>query len=125
MWERGRNRANPGMVPAWGKSSSNRGLGSSSSLCKTHGRTALSSSRGDGGRKGHNSYGGGSGRGRRNSGDGRARVRPAGRGRRGAAHLRSEAMSSACLHHSWAREVEERMGWGGGGGGVLRLKYEG
>ena len=60
MWGRGRNRPNPGMVPVWGRSSSNRGMGSSSSLCRTYGRTAFSSSRGgDDGRRGHNSGDGG------------------------------------------------------------------
>ena len=89
MWGKGRNRANPGMVPAWGRSSSNRGMGSSSSLYRTHGRTALGSGGG----------GDGSGGGRCSSGGCRAKVGPAGRGRRGAAHLRSEALSSARLHH--------------------------
>ena len=114
MWGRGRNRANPGMVPTWGRSSSNRGMGSSSSLYRTHNRTALGSSRGgDGGRRGHNSYCGSGGEGRHSSGDsGRARVGPPGRGRRGAAHLRSEAVSFVRLHHDWAREGEERMGGG-------------
>ena len=36
MWGRGWNRANPGMVPAWGKSSNNRGLVSGNILCRTH-----------------------------------------------------------------------------------------
>ena len=61
MWGRGRTRANLGMVPAWGKSRSNRGLVSGNSLCRTHGRTALGNSKGGGGRRGHSNYGGGSG----------------------------------------------------------------
>ena len=81
MWGRGRNKVNPGMVPTWGGSSSNKGMGSSSSLCITYGRTALGS-----------------------GGGGRARVGPAGKGRRGAVHPRSEVVSSSCLHHGWARE---------------------
>ena len=117
MWGRGRNRANPGMVPAWGSSSSNKGMGSSNNLYRTHGRTALGSGRGgSGSRRGHNSGGGGSGGGRSSSGGGgRAMVGPASRGRRGAAHLRSEAVSFARLHHGWAREEEEmeKMGRGG------------
>ena len=127
MWGRGRNKASPVMVPTWGRSSRNRGMGCSSSLSRTRGRTALGSSRGGGGRRGHSSYGGNS-KGRRSSGGSRARVRPAGRERRGAAHLRSKAVFSTCLHHGWAREGEERMGClgvkmkggggGGGGGGV-------
>ena len=130
MWGRERYRANLGMVPALGKSSSNRGIGSSSSLCRTHGRTALGSSRGGSdGRRGHNSDGGGSGGGRR-SGGGRAKVGPACRGRRGAAHPRFDVVSFAHLHHGWARERDEsfegdgeEMEWlgmkmkGGGGGG--------
>ena len=75
MWARGRNRANPGIVPTWGRSSNNRGTGCSSSLSRTQGRTALASSRG----------GDGSGGGRHRS-DGRARVGPVGKGMRGAAH---------------------------------------
>ena len=98
------------MVPAWGRSSSNRGLGSSNILCRTHGRTALGSSRGDGSKRGHNSYGGNNGGGRHNIGSGKARVGPAGRGRRGAMHLRSEVVSSVCLHHGWAREGDQMMG---------------
>ena len=104
-------------------------MGCSSSLSRTHGRTALGSSRGGGSSRGYNSGGGGSGGGRRIN-DGRARVGPAGRGRRGAVHLGSKVVSFACLHHGWAREGEERMGrgedgmkmeeggGGGGGGGV-------
>ena len=93
------------MVPAWGRSNNNRGMGSSSSLCRTHNRTALGSGKGGGGsRRGHN-----------NDGGGRARVGPAGRGRRGAAHPRSEVVSSTRLHHGWAREGEEMERMGGGG----------
>ena len=92
-------------------------MGSSSSLCRTHDRTALGSSRGGGGggdgRRVHNSYDGGSGGGRRSSDDSRAKVGPSGRGRRGAAYSRSKAMSSMHLHHGWAREEEERRGWEG------------
>ena len=54
---RGRNRANLGMVPAWGRSSSNKGMGCSSNLS----RTTLGSIRGIGGSRGYNSGGGGSG----------------------------------------------------------------
>ena len=61
MWGRGRNRGNPSMVPAWGRSSNNRGIGCSSSLSKTRGRTALGSSRGGGGSRGCSSGNGGSG----------------------------------------------------------------
>ena len=96
MWRRGRNRANPGMVPAWGKSSSNRGMGSNNSLCRTHGGTALGSG---GSRRGHNSGGGGSDGGRRSCGGGRSRVGLADRGRRGVTHPRFGVVSFARLHH--------------------------
>ena len=103
MWGRGRNKANPGMVPPWGRSSSNKGMESSSSLYRTHGKIALGNG-GGGSRRGHSSGDGG-----------RAKVGPADRGRRGAAHPRSEALSSARLHHGYAREGDdmERMGRGG------------
>ena len=68
MWGRGRNRANPGMESTWGRSSSNKGMGSTGSLCITHDRTALGSGRGGSGD---------SGGGRRSSSGGRAKVRPA------------------------------------------------
>ena len=62
MWRRGRNRVTPGMVLAWGMSSSNRGMGSSNNLYRIHNRIALGSGRGDGGsRRGHNSSDGDSG----------------------------------------------------------------
>ena len=70
MWGRGRNRANPGMVPAWGRSSNNRGIGCRSSLSRTHSRTALGSSRGDGSNRGCSSGSGGSGGGRGGGGGG-------------------------------------------------------
>ena len=131
MWGRKRYRANPSMVHTWGRSSRNKGMGSSSNLCRTHGRTALSSSRGDGGgRRGHNSGGGDSGGGRRSSGGGKARVGLGGRGRRGAAHPRSEAISFTCLQErrGWEEEsfrgdgeemewLEMKMNGGDGGGG--------
>ena len=102
MWGRERNRANLGMVLAWGNRSSNRGMGSSSIFGGTHGRTALGRGRGDGG--------GCSGEGRRSSGGGRAMVGPVSKGRRGSAHPRSEVVSSVRLHNGWAREGDERMG---------------
>ena len=119
------------MIPAWGRSSNNRGLRSGNSLCRTQDKTTLGSSRDSGDRRGHNSYDCGSG-GRRSSGGSRARVGLADRGRRGVAHPRSKAVSSARLHHGWAREGDEGMGWlrvkmkesvcvcvcVGGGGGV-------
>ena len=116
-----------GMVLVWGRNSSNRGLGSSNRLYRTHSRTTLGNSKGCSDRRGHNSYGSGSGGGRRSSSNCRARVGLACRGRRGAAHPRSKVVSSACLHHGWAREgEEERMGWLGmkmkGGGGVGGFK---
>ena len=99
MWGRGRNRANPGIVPVWGRSSSNRGLGSGINLCITHGMTALGSGSG-GARSRH----GGNDR----NGDGRrARVGPVGRGRRRLPHYGQEAVSSTRLHHGWAGEEED------------------
>ena len=95
-------------------------MGCSNSLNRTHGRTALGSSNG----------GDHSGGGRRNN-DGRARVRPAGRGRRGATHPGSKVVSSARLHHGWAKEGNERMGRGEDGmkmkgrGGLNRRVREG
>ena len=91
---RGRNRANPDMVPMWGRSNSNRGLGSDSILYRTHGRTALGSDNG-GGR--------------------RARVGTVSRGRRRLPHSKPEAVSSARLHHGWPGEEEEMERRGGGG----------
>ena len=117
MWGRGKNRANPRIVLAWGRSNCNRGMGCNSSLSKTHNRTALSSSRGGSGSRGYNSGGG-----KRSSG-GRARVGPNGRGRRGAVHLGSKVMSSARLHHGWAREGEKRIGRGEDG--MKMKKWEG
>ena len=123
MWERVWNRANPGIVPAWGRSSSNRGLGNGNSLCKTHGRTAPGSGSG-GDRSRHGGGGSGGGRSRHNgnesggysSSDGRrARVRAVGKGRRRLPYFRLEAMSSARLHHGWAGEGEEMERMGGGG----------
>ena len=123
MWGRRRNRANPGVVPAWGRSSSNRGLGSGSSLCRTHGKTGLGSD--NGGSKSR--YGGGSsgdgwsrhgcgGSGGYNSDSGRrAKVGAADRGRRRLHHSRPKAVSSASLHHGWAGEGEEMEKMGGGG----------
>ena len=78
-------------------------MGCSSSLSNTYGRTALGNNRGDSGSRGYSSGGGGSSGGRRSS-CGRAR------GRREAAHSGSKAVSSARLHHGWAKEGEEMMG---------------
>ena len=98
------------MVPAWGRSSSNRGMGCSSSLYRTHGRTALGSSKG----------GGGSGRG------GAAAVArpgldpPVG----GGEELRTRGLKLCpLLVFTMDRLEKERMGWlgmkmkGGGEGG--------
>ena len=83
MWRRGRNGANPGMVPPRNRGSDIRS--------RTHGRDVLN---------------GGSGS---RSGDGgrRARVRATGRGRRRLPHFGPEAVSSAHLHHGWVREGED------------------
>ena len=108
MWGRGRNRANPGVVPAWGRDSSSRG--------RTHGRNVLS---GDRRRHGGSDSGGGrssggSGSWRYSGGGSRARVGSAGRGRRRLPHSGPEAVSSAHLHHGWTGEGEEMERMGGG-----------
>ena len=94
MWWRGRNGANLGMVPPWGRGSSSRG--------RTHGRNVLRS-------------GSGGGRSRHGDDGSEAKVGAADRGRRRLPHSRPEAVSSARLHHSWAREGEEMERMGGGG----------
>ena len=133
MWRRGRNRANPGMVPPRGKGSDNRS--------RTHGRDALSGDSGDGRSQNGGCSGGGcksrhdggsKGWGRIGEGS-RARVGVTGRERRQLLHSRLEVVSSARLHHGCVGEGEEmerrgggevseviwneRGGGGGGGGG--------
>ena len=99
MWRRGRNGANPGMVPP-----RNRGSGSRST------RDVLSS---NGGRSRHSGSGdcrsssGCSGGGRR------ARVRASGKGRRRLPHSGPNVVPSARLHHGWVGEGEEMERMGG------------
>ena len=122
MWQRGRNGANPGMVPPWGRGSSSRG--------RTHGRNVLSSGSGD-----YMSRHGGGDSGGHYDDNNRAWVGASDRGRRRLPHSRPEAVSSARLHHGWVGKGEEmermggrevlemiwnemqRKGGGGGGGG--------
>ena len=74
---------------------------SSSSYCSNHGKSALASRWGGGGK-------------RRSGGRGkmRTKVGVVGRGRGRIPHPGSVAMSSTCLSHAWAREGKEieRMG---------------
>ena len=105
MWWRGRNGANLGMVPHWGRGSSSRG--------RTYGRNVLSGGSG-GGRSRHGGCGSGGGRSRHGGSGSGARVGAAGRGRRRLPHFRPEAVSSACLHHGCAGEGEEMEMMGGG-----------
>ena len=108
MRRRGRNGANPGMVPP-------RGRGNASRI-RTHGRDALSGDSGssggckskhdDGSRSRHD----GRNRGCRSSGSrSRARVGAVGRGRRIFPHSRSEAVSSARLL-GWRRRRDGEEG---------------
>ena len=80
-------------------------MGGSSSRGRTHDRTALSSNKSSG----RGRQGGGSGRGgwNCNSGCGRAWIGAVDRGRRRAVRPRTVVVSSAGLHHGWAREGEE------------------
>ena len=100
MWRKGRNGANLGMVPHWGRGSNSRG--------RTHGRNALS---GDSG--GCRSRHGGGGGGGHDGGGSRAWVGARRRGRRRLPHSGPEAMSFAHLHHVWAGEGEEMERLGG------------
>ena len=110
-WGRGQNRANHGSVPAWGTSSSNRGLGSGKNLCRTHDKTVITSGSGSC-RSRHGSGGNGGGS---NGGGRRAKVGTTGRGRIRLPHSGPEAMSSTRLYHGWAGEGEEMERMGGGG----------
>ena len=122
MWRRGRNGANPGMVPPWGRGSSSRG--------RTHGRNILSSGSGS-----YMSRHGGGCSGGHGDDDNKAWVGASGRGRRRVPHYGPEAVSFTRLHHGCVGEggEKERMGgrevsemiWNekqrkgrGGGGGV-------
>ena len=125
MWGRERNRVNPGIVPAGGRSSRNRGIGCSSSLNRTHSRTALGSNRDGGGSRGYSSGGGGSS-GRRGNRGGRARVRSVDRGRGGVV-LRTWGLKLCPPHvFTMAGLRKEMRGWdenerrGGGGGGGFK-----
>ena len=89
---RGRNGANPGIVPPRGRGSDSRS--------RTHGRDALSGGSGDG----RSRHGGGS---RSSGGGSRAWVGAAGRRRRRLPHSGPEAVSSARLQHGWVGEGEE------------------
>ena len=95
MWRRGWNEANSSVVSPRGRGS--RGMGGRSSRGGAHNSTALSgntSRHGGGSRSGWNSSGG----------CGRAWIGAVGKGRGGAAHPMLESVSSAGLHHCWARE---------------------
>ena len=103
MWRRGRNRANPGVVPPRNRGSDGRS------------RDVLSGGSGNGGsRHGDSGSSGGSGK---------TRVGASGRGRRRLTHSRPKVMPSTRLHHNWAGEgVEmERMG----GRKVSKMKLNG
>ena len=41
MWRRGRNRANPRIIPAWGKSKGSRDCSSNNNYSNSHGRSTL------------------------------------------------------------------------------------
>ena len=90
------------MVLAWSRSGNNRGMRSSSSLCKTYGGTA----RGGGGCR-HSGGGGNNGRGNGSECRIRAGVGLASRGKRRVVNLGPEVVPSACLGHSRAREGKE------------------
>ena len=107
IWWKGRNEANPGMVPPRGKGSDNRS--------KTHGGDALSGGSGCGriqhagesGSKSRSKHGGNSS-GCKSRGDGsKARVGAASKGRRRLPHSGLEAVSSTHLHHGWVGEGAE------------------
>ena len=90
MWQRGWSEANPSVVSPRGRGSSTREMGGRSSREEPHSSTALSGSRS-----------------RNGDGGGRAWIGSACRGRGVAAHPSPEGVSSAGLHHDWAREGEE------------------
>ena len=116
-------------------------MGSNNSLCRTHGRTALGSSRADGGgRRGHNS-GGGSGGGRRTAVEARLGLDPpVGGGEerrtRGLKLCPPRVFTMAGLEkerRGWEEDsfrgdgeemewlgMKIRGGGGGGGGGLIR-----
>ena len=122
MWRRGRNGANPGMVPPRGRGSDRRS--------RTHGRDSLSggsdrirhnddnnggyrSRHGGGSNGGCRSMHGGDSSGCRSSGGGsRATVGVVDRGRRRLPHSGPKVVSSARLHYGLVGEGEEmeRMG---------------
>ena len=133
MWRRGRNRANPGMVPPRGRGSDNRS--------RTHGRDALSGDSGDGRSRNGGCSGGGCKSGHDDGSRGwgrigeesRARVGVAGKERRQLLQSGLEVVSSRIFtmavlekEKRWrggedgeVSEViwNERGGGGGGGGG--------
>ena len=114
MWQKGRNGANPSMVPPWGKGSSSRS--------RTHGRDALSGGNCGGGGSRHGGGGswhdsGGSGSCRSKHGDDNNGYRRS-RGRRILPHFGPKAVSYAHFHHGWVGEGEKMERMGGGGGGV-------